>query len=140
MGDTEQPKLTARGHRHVEAFCLMWYACSCGHQERYWNSRDGVTPYCTQCPSCDSPDMGSLQHVRWREDAYAPGYKPHHGQRLWVDMTRERAEAYARGRIDAAAEHGHTFPPERLESLVLNILGEHGGAAPDCRIFGVDAP
>jgi len=31
-------------HRHAEAFKLMIYACSCGHRETIWNSRDGVTP------------------------------------------------------------------------------------------------
>lgn len=128
---------TARGHLHVEAFCLMWYACPCGHQERYWNSRDGVTPFGSRCPSCGD---STLQHVRWKEDAYAPHHEPAHGQRLWVDMTRERAEVDARGRIESAAKQGHTYPPERFESLVLNIMGEHGGAAPDCVIFGVDAP
>lgn len=138
MNTTNTERLTARGHRHVEAFCLMWYACPCGHQERYWNSRDGVTPFCTRCPSCDSPKMGSLQHVRWKEDVYAPNHKPAHGQRLWVDMTRKRAESHARGRIESARAQGYEIPEERFESLVLNIMGEHGGAAPDCIIFGVD--
>lgn len=128
---------TERGHNHVEAFCLMWYACPCGHQERYWNSRDGVTPFGTLCPSCDQPDM---KHVRWREDQYAPHHKPAHGQRVWVDMTRERAEHYAKERIASAEKAGHTIAPSRFEPLVLSIMGEHGGAAPDCVITGYVEP
>jgi len=45
-------RLTPLGHRHVEAFCLMHYACDCGHHEVIWNSRDGVTPFTAPCPSC----------------------------------------------------------------------------------------
>lgn len=133
---------TARGHRHIEAFCLMWYACKCGHQERIWNSRDGVTPFCTRCPSCGSPnDLGSLRHVRWREDAYAPDHKPTFGQRVWVDMTRAAAEEYARGRIAAAREAGHEIAADYdVEGLVRNIMGlDHGGAAPDMVVTGYAA-
>ena len=35
-------------HNHAEAFKLMIYACEnpdCLHQEKIWNSRDGVTPF-----------------------------------------------------------------------------------------------
>lgn len=133
-------RLTARGHRHVEAFCLMWYACKCGHQERIWNSRDGVTPFCMQCPSCGSPnDMGSMSHVRFREDAYAPDHKPTIGQRIWVDMTGKAAEAYAAQRILDAVKRGMTVNAERRAAIVRNIMGEdHGGIAPDLRIFGFD--
>jgi len=130
---------TPRGHLHAEAFCLMWYACKCGHQERIWNSRDGVTPFGMQCPSCGSPsEMGSLMHVRWREDLYAPGHVPAPGQRIWIDMTWEAAEAYAEQRIAAAENRGIVIDPARRESLARSILGEHGGSAPDLRIVGFD--
>lgn len=133
-----EARLTARGHRHGEAFCLMWYACSCGHQERIWNSRDGVTPFCTTCPSCGSPkDLGSLTHVRWPEDTYAPDHKPTAGQRQWVDMTREAAEVYARSRIATARERGYEIGEDRFEPLVQSIMGaEHGGGAPNMIVTG----
>lgn len=131
--DTE-PRLTARGHRHAEAFCLMWYACTCGHQERLWNSRDGVAPFSAACPSCGEPDM---KHVRWRKDAYAPEHKPHQGQRIWVDMTREAAENYARRRIASAQAQGYEITADRFEPLVRSLMGvDHGGGAPDMLVTG----
>lgn len=81
-----------------EAFCLMWYACKCGHQERIWNSRDGVTPFSLPCPSCDAP---TLSHDRWTEDRYAPDHKLHLGQRFWRDGTPDEAEAIMHRRLDA---------------------------------------
>lgn len=91
------PKLTEHGHVHGEAFCLMWYACKqCGHRERFWNSRDGVTPFAMGCPSCSSYEM---QHWHINQDEYAPNHKLHHGQRFWRDGTPDEAEAIMRRRI-----------------------------------------
>lgn len=135
-------RLTARGHHHAEAFCLMWYACKCGHQERIWNSRDGVTPFCALCPSCGSPDeMGTLQHVRWRDDLYAPEHEPTHGQRIWIDMTREAAEAYVDRRIAVVKASGvpGDIGNARREALIKDVLGEErGSVAPDLKIAGYD--
>jgi hypothetical protein len=139
-----------RGHSHGEAFCLMWYACSgkpdyeatrapgarlarspeCGHRERYWNSRDGVTPFGTRCPSCG----GQLVHTDWPLDLYAPDHKPHHGQRVWIDMTRERAELIARERVALFRSQGHEVPDDHLPSLIESIY--HDGTAPDCVVWG----
>ena len=103
-------------HNHKEAFCLMTYACvgshvpavpgsrnfmdrtaGCGHRERFWNSRDGVTPFMMGCPSCG----GDLQHVDWHDDVYAPNHVPHWGQGIWRDGTPDEAEAIMRRRVDA---------------------------------------
>jgi len=88
----------AKGQKHVEAFCLMRYECAglkvegglrgarpkgCGHHEIIWNSRDGVTPFITQCPSCG----GDLLHAYFASDKYALDHKPHRGQRIWRDGT-----------------------------------------------------
>lgn len=116
-------RLTARGHRHVEAFCLMWYACPCGHQERIWNSRDGVTPFGMQCPSCGSSEM---RHVRWQSDTYAPAHEPLPGRRQWISMTRERAERIARARIAGRVK---ALDDVVLENLTASIY--HDGEAPD---------
>lgn len=81
--------------KHLEAFCLMRYSCvgsgtgnvvrmpGCGHSELFWNCRDGVTPFCTLCPSCGQV----LQHVSWDQDFFAPDHQPHYGQRLWRTAT-----------------------------------------------------
>jgi hypothetical protein len=85
-------------YKHKEAFCLMWYACkNCTHKERYWNSRDGVTPFSTRCPSCGLPE---LYHVLWGEDMARPNHQPHHGQRIWVSATSEDVDKWAQSAID----------------------------------------
>jgi hypothetical protein len=74
----------------------MWYACeTCGHRERIWNSRDGVTPFGCSCPSCG----GIMNHTQWGLDQYAPKHVLHPGQRFWRDGTPDEAEAIMRKRI-----------------------------------------
>lgn len=122
------------GHRHREAFCLMWYACACGHQERYWNSRDGVTPFMTLCPSCGRPDM---KHVHWGRDEYAPDHKPTIGQRMWVSMTPERARSIANARLGQAIDAGRITAKEaatHVDSLAASIY--HDGEAPALNVHG----
>lgn len=84
-------------HQHAEAFNLMTYACKCGHREVIWNSRDGVTPFGLNCPSCGS---ATLRHVDWQCDVYAPYHKLHRGQRFWRDGTPDEAEAIMKRRIE----------------------------------------
>ncbi len=76
-------------HQFKEKFALMWYACKCGHRERIWNSRNGVTPFCTTCPSCGQAD---LQHDDWHLDQEAPNHVLFNGQRYWADYTKKRAK------------------------------------------------
>ena len=118
-------------HNHKEAFCLMWYSCPCGHTERFWNSRDGVTPFVTLCPSCHRP---TLQHVNFGSDRFEPNYEPVIGQRVWVSMTRKRAERVAAIRVAARAAHGSQIPSGMFESLVDHIY--MGGEAPDLVVTG----
>lgn len=128
-------QLSDRGHQHTEAFCLMWYACECGHRERIWNSRDGVTAFGFQCPSCKEP---KLKHVNWSLDEYAPNHVPAPGQRVWIDLTRARALEIAKrtvaqvanGKLPAGADLN------RIADAVYN-----GGMAPDLVVYGyVEAP
>lgn len=149
-------RLTPEGHRHAEAFCLMWYACEksggiqylvgeganarrmrtpvrqgCGHRERYWNSRDGVTPFGAVCPSCGEP---TLQHVDFRLDQYAPNHKPHLGQRVWIDMTLDAATKSADERIAFAKAQGSIGDDYPRQQLIDSIYNE--GKAPDMAITG----
>lgn len=97
--ETNTIRRTERGHVHKEAFCLMWYQCrACKHLERIWNSRDGVTPFGTDCPSCGE-DV--LYHVAWGRDEYAPEHKLRWGQKFWRDGMPEEAEAIMRRRIES---------------------------------------
>lgn len=91
----------------AEAFALMWYGCKCGHRERIWNSRPGVTPFCMGCPSCGE---GSLQHIQWGMDQRAEHHKPHFGQRLWIDLTIEKAREEARRQFAS-------YPPDEIERV-----------------------
>ena len=82
-------------YKHKEAFALMWYGCrNCGHLERIWNSRDGVTPFGMACTSCS----GTLQHIRWDQDECVPEYAPNPGQRFWRDGTLAEATEILRQR------------------------------------------
>ncbi|MCG5072233.1 hypothetical protein [Paraburkholderia tagetis] len=122
--------LTPYGHRHTEAFCLMWYACECGHREQIWNSRDGVTPFGCACPSCKEP---KLQHVDWNRDTYAPNHQPATGQRMWIDMTRDRARVIAQRTIDQVAKT-RDVPAHDMDRIVEAVY--HDGIAPDLVIWG----
>jgi hypothetical protein len=123
-------QLSDRGHQHAEAFCLMWYACECGHRERVWNSRDGVTAFGFQCPSCKQPN---LLHVNWNLDQYAPDHVPAPGQRVWIDLTRDRALEIARRTVDQVAKGSVPKGADlnRIADAVYN-----GGMQPDLVVYG----
>lgn len=83
-------------YNHKEAFCLMLYKCEkCGKVEQLWNSRDGVTPFIINCIDCG----GEAIHIEWNSDRCVPDYRPYPGQRIFVNMTREKAEEIAKKRI-----------------------------------------
>lgn len=82
-----------------EAFMLMWYGCNhCGHRELIWNSRDGITPFGMDCPSCGHT---TLRHVHWDKDLRMPHHKLHRGQRFWRDGAPADAEAIMIRRLDS---------------------------------------
>ena len=84
----------------AEAYKLMWYSCSCGHRECVWNSRDGITPFGTNCPSCGK----TMQHRSWAADVYKPDHHPYYGQLVWRDGTPDDAARIARRRADIIFE------------------------------------
>lgn len=132
--------MTARTkHQHREAFCLMWYACEqCGARERVWNSRDGVTPFTMPCVNCGADSLRGMTHVDWNLDVYAPHHKPAPGQRMWVSMTREAAEAYTERRI-ALMQQRRAMPPgvdlETARRMTFDFIYQDG-QAPDLAIAG----
>lgn len=105
----EECRLHPKRYKHVEAFCLMWYRCerqNCGHMERIWNSRDGVTPFTTQCPSCGE---ASFTHAYFGSDLRAKGHRLHPFQKYWCDMT----DADATAATDRYAERINERYPEK---------------------------
>lgn len=90
-----------RGYAHPEAFTLMWYEGKAADgseiRERIWNSRDGVTPFIVR--SRTEPSV-ELTHAKWATDVYDPSYAHTNlkiGDRVFVDMTHERATEIAAG-------------------------------------------
>lgn len=124
--------VTELGHQHKEAFLLMKYRCKdCGHQELIWNSRDGVTPFSTSCPSCGN----IMSHTNFLGDTYAPNHKPHHGQRVWINMTLARARTIARNRV--LMNKKLSDETERLIDQVANQIYANGHA-PDVEVTGYE--
>lgn len=81
---------------HKEAFCLMKYATDDGSEvEWLWNSRDGVTPFIIR-----SRTGKEMHHVDFHLDRPVPHYQPLDSERIFVDLTPERAELFARRRIE----------------------------------------
>lgn len=107
---------TGRPHVHFEAFCLMTYETADGAiMERIWNSRDGVTPFCIR--TVDGSE--EMQHVRWREDTYAPNHRPEPGDRVFCDMTEPRARALI---AEAQAKRG--FDDEAAAAILKSLTRE----------------
>lgn len=78
-------------YNHSEAFCLMKYRSDDGTEEEIiWNSRDGVTPFVISLRS-GKP----ATHVDWKNDRCVPDYEPKTGERIFVDLTYERALEHA---------------------------------------------
>ncbi|SFB68937.1 hypothetical protein SAMN05216321_101143 [Cupriavidus sp. OV038] len=118
--------------RHAEAFCLMHYACKCGHHEVIWNSRDGVTAFYVPCPSCG--EVMGMAHVKWHRDIYAPHHRPHFGQRVWVGMSEQRAHDLAMRRVLNLKKTRGIDAVGELPDLTADIW-RHGDA-PDLRVQG----
>lgn len=111
-------------YKHTEAFCLMTYACKCGHHEQIWNSRDGVTPFGASCPSCEK---GSMMHVDWALDRREPEHKLKRGQKFWRDGTLDEGRAILRKRLEMAKGTPYEPKPERVEPLIEEILASPDG-------------
>ncbi len=77
-------------HRHGEAFKVMKYVASDGSIEWIWNSRDGVTPFFIM-----SMEGLEARHEDWGGDPLAPDHVPKIGDRVFVDLTPERARENA---------------------------------------------
>ncbi|SIO50862.1 hypothetical protein SAMN05444172_2617 [Burkholderia sp. GAS332] len=129
-GKTLEQAAAGVSRHHAEAYALMWYACACGHRERIWNSRDGVTPFVVPCPSCGAT---TLQHTALGADRSAPIHTPHDGQRVFVDMTRRQAEVIV-GRAFARLGFDQSHP--KFPETVAELLSHTTGSSPLLAIAG----
>jgi len=120
------------GYKHKEAFCLMRYQCNkCGHHEIIWNSRDGVTPFGTVCPSCNG---SSLTHAWLGSDRCVPDHKPNVGQRIWIGMTLLQATKYVDARISRLSDDLKSSAAHRRSAMIDDMY--RNGEAPDLAIHG----
>lgn len=79
---------------HAEAFALMWYGTG-ADRIRAWNSRDGVTPFY----------VDARKHEDWWLDECNPWHEPALGDWVFVDLTPEKALAYARRKVEKWWDH-----------------------------------
>lgn len=105
-------------YKHAEAYCLMTYECKkCGRRETIWNSRDGVTPYTTNCRYCG----GEAKHVDFHLDEYQPFFKPITGVRIFRDMTEQDKVEIATKRLESFK--GTEYHPESEEKYAEILQG-----------------
>lgn len=106
----------------------MWYACSCGHRELIWNSRDGVTPFGgVPCTSCGGDGLtGGLNHVDWRLDEIVPGYVLNIGQLFFRDGNSEDAVGIINRRISAFELAGRKIPGGVATTLLREAQDQTG--------------
>lgn len=79
-------------HEFPEAFCLLTYRCE-EHRdetETIWNSRDGAVAYVITM-TCGATGA----HAHWNQKTYAPNYQPRVGERIFVDLSEDRARILA---------------------------------------------
>ena len=121
-------------YQHKEAFCLMTYACGCGHEEQIWNSRDGVTPFQLSCPSCGGR---SLAHINFEYDDCKPDHTLFFGQRFFSDITKEEADSFMSIRATQAVfNRNRLLTNDEAQDLFNSIY--MGGKAPMVKVSGYD--
>lgn len=99
------------GCKYPDAFCLMLYRSEAGEEEWIWNSRDAVTPFCIRLRR-----GVEARHVEWHRDRYEPRRVPKVGDRIFVNLTRERARVYRRGYVEKYWNDGECPMSSRYES------------------------
>ena len=123
------------GHKHAEAFNLMKYRSEDGTEEEIiWNSRDGVTPF-----SLTLKSGKPATHVEWDKDVYVPDYVPKPGDRIFIDLTLEKALEYARRNLQRWHDDGdmdmYGPAPSALE-LAKSYM--HNGGEPDIKVVELE--
>ncbi len=72
-------------------------------------------------------------HIRWDCDEYSPNYVPRPGERIFVDLTMEKAREVAKQQLKQLEGTKWECPPEeesaRIEELTRSLYGN--GHQPD---------
>lgn len=122
-------------YSHKEAFCLMLYRDEAGNEEWIWNSRDGVTPFMVT-----SRQGLRAQHVEWHRDRCVPDHKPKPGDRIFVDLTLDRAREFRTKYVERWWDEMGMSREFASKAAAIDVLAavdlEHGGGgAPDLIAF-----
>jgi len=121
---------------YKEAFMLMTYATDDGaERERLWNSRDGITPFCIE-----SRNGNEMCHVDYAQDRYAPNHVPEVGDRIFVDLTPQRARVWAADVVEfrtsnpeerRVIEEQYASREEAVAAIAQEMLEKYDGHPPD---------
>lgn len=121
--------------QYREAFSRMKYRTEDGaYQEWIWNSRDGITPHRVLATGTTVLQT----HVDWQDDIFDPFYVPLVGERVFVDLTIERARHFRRKFSRGASEEDITrlawkdyiqFYPSTPDLVVVDVAMRHHFAA-----------
>ena len=123
MGNSVTTRVSA--FKHKEAYCRMTYTCKeCGHSERVWNGRDGVTPFLIKCSKCNANN--GMRHVNWQEDSCMPLFQPQKGERYFVHRTRQRAKELAVSNTDDLISSG-LFEIKERNSIIIRLFNSYYG-------------
>lgn len=107
-------------HQHAEAFKLLTFECDrCGFQENIWNSRDGLIQYTVDCPHCFG---GWMRRAVGDEGLYLPSYEPNPGERMFTDLSMEKAINVALEKLSDAYENKEPGVPKNTDDLIRRIL------------------
>lgn len=116
-------------YKHAEAFCHMTYESYDGTEsERIWNSRDGVTPFIVTLKTGKE-----ARHVNWHDDIRTVDWKPQPEDRIFVDLTKEKALEIAEQRIQHLKDGDNLLTDEDLpskEELATIYMNEYGSGTP----------
>ena len=124
---------------HPEGFCLMRYQDQVTQEvEVIWNSRDGVTPFCIT-----SKAGNESRHATWDRDQWAPDHKPKPGDRLFADLTIDKARVYAQRQVAQWWDHPEYPMRERFDSQTEAVAAIATGmlepaGQPDLVVVGHD--
>lgn len=103
-------------YKHKEAYCIMFYKCDkCHSIERFWNSRDGVTPFVVlaRCPHC----RGDMQHIDFFMDECSPDHNPYRGQGVFTDMPEALKRTDVHIRVMRARADGYDLPENAEQAM-----------------------
>lgn len=100
-------------HDHPEAFHLLYYRAdnNPAQHEMVWNSRDGAVPLVIPLRA-----GGTASHVTDTSDVYAPHHRPAVGDRIFVDLTEERAWELAHANAQEFFERPDEFGDRARET------------------------